>query len=152
MARVTITSVEEVTVCIYTEFSYDTDEVEFEFDPTQASAWDLNGEAGVEKIQYSRQKPSISETEADTIYRHGNSNGVLTRRIQVQLGDYTYDSMRAAGMNEPVVDTDFAMDARQLLDAKAAIDGALARHQHQVLSDLVPEAADVEDPIRPPTP
>jgi len=150
MARVTITSVEEVTVSIYTEFSYDSDEVEF--DPTQASAWELNGETGVEKIQYTLQKPSISETEADTIYRHGNSNGVLTRRIQVQLGDYSYDSMRVAGMNEPVVDTDFAMDARQLSDAKAAIDGALARHQHQVLSDSVPEAADVEDPIRRPTP
>jgi hypothetical protein len=150
MARVTITSVEEVTVCIYTEFSYDTNEVAF--DPTQASAWDLNGEAGVEKIQYSRQKPSISEAEADTIYRHGYSNGALMRQIQVQQGDYEYDSMSAVGMNEPEVDTDFAMDARQLLDAKAAIDGALARLQHQVLSDLVPEAADVEDPIRPPTP
>jgi hypothetical protein len=150
MARVTITSVEEVTVCIYTQFSYDTDEVEF--DPTQSSAWDLNGETGVEKIQYSRQKPSISEAEADTIYRHGYSNGALMRQIQVQQGDYEYDSMSAVGMNEPEVDTDFAMDARQLSDAKAAIDGALARHQHQVLSDLVPEAADVEDPIRPPTP
>jgi hypothetical protein len=150
MARVTITSVEEVTVCIYTEFSYDTDEVAF--DPTQSSAWDLNGEAGVEKIQYSRQKPSISEAEADTIYRHGYSNGALMRQIQVQQGDYEFDSMSAVGMNEPEVDTDFAMDARQLSDAKAAIDGALARHQHQVLSDLVPEAADVEDPIRPPTP
>ena len=150
MARVTITSVEEVTVCIYTEFSYDTDEVEF--DPTQASAWDLNGEAGVEKIQYSRQKPSISEAEADTIYRHGYSNGALMRQIQVQQGDYEYDSMSAAEMNEPEVDTNFAMDRQQLADAKLAIDGALARHQHQVLSDLVPEAADVEDPIRPPTP
>ncbi len=150
MARVTITSVEEVTVCIYTEFSYDTDEVEF--DPTLASAWDLNGEAGVEKIQYSRQKPSISEAEADTIYRHGYSNGALMRQIQVQQGDYEYDSMSAAEMNEPEVDTNFAMDRQQLADAKLAIDGALARHQHQVLSDLVPEAADVEDPIRPPTP
>lgn len=139
MAKVTITTVEEVSVFVYTEFSYDSNEIEF--DPTQESGWSLNQEDGVHKVQYVQNGTEITEEQASLVYRLGDSDGAITRRIRVEQGDYKFDSMEAAGVSE-VEDLPFvSIDARQLEEAKLAIEGAEARRERRVLGDEVPEGS-----------
>ena len=124
MAQITITTVEELTVFIYTEFSFDDKEVSY--DPTQQSAWNLNNQDRVEKDQSTRDKP-ITEEEADVIYRHGWSDGAHTRRVQVKQVGFEYDSLKAAGIEEDEVEDDYRMDSDQLDEAKSAMEAVKAQ-------------------------
>jgi hypothetical protein len=91
MARITITTVERLEVHVFTEFSFDDAEVDYE--PLRHDAWSLNGQEGVEKHHYSLGGSPMPEEEADAIYRHGESEGAKTQRIQAVFGSGRYDSM-----------------------------------------------------------
>lgn len=149
MARVIVTTVEQVHVLVYTEFSYDSNEVDF--DPTQSSGWSLNHEEGVEKVQYVHSGAQITEADASLIYRLGDSDGAITRRILVEQGDYKFDSMKAAGLSEDEVLPFVAMSEGQLEEARLAIEGAEARQEKQVLDSETPEGLEVGESTRPPT-
>ena len=123
MARITITTIENLTVNIITEFSFDGNDISF--DPTKSSGWDLNGVVGVEKAQYSvcgGRARNISADQADVVYSLGSCDSAQNRRVQVEYGTYKFDSLDALCLeDDDDLEDDFAMSPRDLAAAKVAI-------------------------------
>lgn len=91
MPQTTVTTRETLSVIVYTEFTYDSDEVDF--DPTQDSGWSLNEREHVEKVHRAFDGTEITEAEAALIFRVGDSEGAMTHRVQVRDGIREFDSL-----------------------------------------------------------
>lgn len=149
MAKITVTTAENLELVVLTEFSFD--DRELSYDPTERSPWDLNEMSGVAKVQYSiscGRVRHITHEEAELMFRHGWSDGAHTQRVQIEEGDYKYDSLMESGLDASEVSDDYVMGTEDLLNAKHAMDASKALYEKLLLEACSPKAASMKKSSR----
>ena len=142
MAKITVTTSERLELVVLTEFSFD--DRELSYDLTERHPWDLNEMSGVAKVRYSVCKGHMRDLtleEAEFMYRHGWSDGAHAQRVQIEEGDYKYDSMKEAGLDPYDVSDHFVMDLEDLRNAKHAMEASKARYEKLLLEACSPKVA-----------
>ena len=145
MAKITVTTSERIEMVVLTEFSFD--DRELSYDPVERHPWDLNEMSGVAKVRYSLCRGYLRDLtleEAEFIYSHEWSDCAHAQRVQIEEGDYKYDSLKEAGLDAYDVDDHFVMSLEDLRNAKHAMEASKAQYEKLILETCSPKVGFVK--------